>query len=296
MVRAAARVLSLRGGRGLSAAVSAIGRAFPRENHVVVEVVGGRLKVDLQDSYWMAPLLRGDGYEPEIRHVLSRVLRAEDAFVDCGANLGYWSVFASARIRSAARVVAVEGSRSMFDRLAANAQLNANAFTPLHAAIWNESGREVDFAVDDVRHSWASADPSTHRELRKQGFRSERVKTITIDDVVAGYLSEPYRLAVVKVDVEGSELLALDGATEVIGRNALFIYEDHGRDLDSAVSAALLNRGDLALFSCSAGLVVREVKDLAAVERTKAEKERGYNFFMCSPRMPIYESMRDLAE
>ena len=295
MIRTAARALGLRGGRGLSGAVTAIGRAFPRENHVVVEVAGGRMKIDLGDPYWMAPLLRGDGYEPEIRHVLSSVLGADDAFVDCGANIGYWSVMASRRIPDRRKVVAVEASASMFRRLSENARLNDDAFTCVNAAIWSESGREVDFAADDALHSWGSADPATSARLRAEGFRTERIETISIDDLVVRHVQGGYRLLVLKVDVEGSEEEALAGASTALSSNTLLVYEDHGRDDRSAVSAGLLARDEMAVFFCTPEQRLVEVPDAGAIGRFKQERERGYNFFACDRRRPIFETLSGLS-
>ena len=296
MIRAAAATLRPRGGRGLASAVTAIGRMFPADNFAVVDVAGGRLKIDLRDHYWMAPLLRGDGYEPEIRHVLSSVLGPGDAFIDCGANIGYWSVIASRRITDPRRVVAVEASAAMFRRLSENAALNDSAFTCVNAAIWSTSGQEVDFAAHDAFHSWGSADPETSAHLRAEGFRTERIETISIDDLVARYVPAEPRLLVLKVDVEGSEEVALAGAADALSMNTLLVYEDHGRDVDSTVSAGLLDRDEMAVFFCTGSRQLIEVSDIGAVGALKQERERGYNFFACDRRVPIYRTLSELSK
>lgn len=293
VIRAAGGILGRTGGRGIATAVDKVGKLFPSRNFGILGVAGVRLKVDLRDSYWLAPLLRG-GYEPEINHVLRRVLSPDDAFVDCGANIGYWSAAATRVITDSSRVIAIEASSRMYERLSENSVLNGRAFQCVHAALWHTSDRRVEIAVDDERHSWASAHPATRDHLQSLGFRSEQVQTITVDDAVERYVRGGFRRLVLKVDVEGSELDVFAGADRSLARDSVVIYEEHGRDEDSPVSAMLLANDMMAVFFCDADLNLRQIHDHQAIKRTKQEKRRGYNFFVCNKEMPVYGEMLDL--
>ena len=86
----------------------------------------------LRDGYW-TKLLLGQTYEPEFADLLARELVPDVAFLDCGANIGYWSVLASTRW--GAGVVAVEAAGDAYQQLVRNNILNGSRFTPLHGAV-----------------------------------------------------------------------------------------------------------------------------------------------------------------
>src|SRR5438128_1874466 len=82
---------------------------------------GTKLKIGLYDAYWLALLMRDPAYEPETARMLDLVLDADTLFVDCGANIGWWSAIAARRIGAPGRVIAIEASKSVFVRLTENA-------------------------------------------------------------------------------------------------------------------------------------------------------------------------------
>ena len=61
--------------------------------------------------------MRDPAYEPETARMLDLVLDADTLFVDCGANIGWWSAIAARRIGAPGRVIAIEASKSVFVRL-----------------------------------------------------------------------------------------------------------------------------------------------------------------------------------
>src|SRR2546427_2763002 len=106
-------VRSLLRNRGLRSFTLLLGSVFGSDDYVIFRVFGNRsFKVSLGDGYWIPPLLNFADYEPEISFVLSALMTEDHAFIDCGANLGWWSLFASTRIPSPKRIVAVEASPS----------------------------------------------------------------------------------------------------------------------------------------------------------------------------------------
>jgi hypothetical protein len=48
---------------------------------------------------------------------------------------------------------------------------------------------------------------------------------------------------VCKLDVEGAEIAAMEGATRAFFGDTVFIYEDHGKGVDCLPSQYLLDRG-----------------------------------------------------
>src|SRR5918999_4824713 len=211
-----------------------LGRVLGRRPVATFTVFGERrLDVPLDDGYWISRLLLDGDYEPEVGHVLSRVLRPQDAFIDCGANFGWGSVYALTVVRDATRILAAEPARAMFERLAAAARRNGDPFLPVHAAVWDRAGIPLTLIADRDRHAAASID-AVRRRQRPIGS-PEPVTSTTIDELVARTDAAAAGLGatgrtVVKLDVEGAEAEALAAAGRLEERDALLIYEDHGRD------------------------------------------------------------------
>ena len=111
-------------GRGLQRFAWELGRIAGPDASAVVAVDGVRLRVYLSDGYWVHLLFFAGRYEPEIEAALRRVLRPGMPFIDCGANIGYWSLLAA--VRHQARVIAIEPARSSFERLSENVKLNGD--------------------------------------------------------------------------------------------------------------------------------------------------------------------------
>jgi len=294
-IRSAAFALHKIRKRGLSRVIALTSHYANPGNFILFRLdTGARLKVGIGDDYWLVPLLREGSYEPEIARVLRRVIGPEAAFIDCGANIGYWSALMAAAIGRPGRVVAIEIARDAFEQLATNAQLNHGAFECVHAAAWDHSGDTIIVAVDPSRHSWSSAAPEVRAQLEEAGFGQESVGTITVDDVSSKYLEGDPSLVVLKVDVEGAEINVLRGAQRTLERNTLVVYEDHGRELGSEISSYVLGDLGLAVFYPRPSGKVERMQDLSAIQSVKVERATGYNFLACREGTPVYSQLTSL--
>ena len=262
------------GFKGLGRSIARIGRLFPRGGYVDVPI--GRastIRVDLDDAYWLGPLMKGAGYEPEVEVALARFLRPGTAFIDCGANIGYWSVIAAERITDLAHVIAVEASPFLVERLRVNAALNADNFQVLHAAVWRTAGETIRLATDRDRHSWGSVSPSVTAELRREGFQTMEVSTTTLDAVTQAVNAQRF---IVKLDVEGAEIQALEGARRLCETDVLFIFEQHSRDTGRTASAFL--EAGFRIFTV-VGEGAREIRDVNQIEAVPTGE--AWNLLAC---------------
>lgn len=152
---------------------------IPRESRSGSEVFVTRSNIDWGSEAIFASFARGD-------------------FIDAGANIGYYSLYLSPRVR---RVFAFEPDPRCFAALSANAAAGGN-IVHIPKALSSRSGS----ARLDV-----SADAAVSALSDDGGMA---VETITVDDFVAS-LSSP-DIGAIKIDVEGHDLEVLQGARQTL--------------------------------------------------------------------------------
>jgi len=267
---------------GASATVRYNLRGFPRACRLLQMAFGRRdviaqLGSDSQfafpfgDGYWSRLFDRADKYEGEIDFVLRAIADAEYAFLDCGANVGYWSVLVSGRAFGSHPALAIEASRTNHARLRLNARLNGDRFETWHRAIGSTSGQV-----------WLRSGEHYARSISdsQDGSGDERIEVTTIDDVLDHPLFADRARLVVKVDVEGVEIPAIKGASMLLTRETLLIVEDHGSDREHTVSRFLLEETPYQAFVFDPkARLVRPLTELSLLDRIKEKRSRGYNIF-----------------
>jgi FkbM family methyltransferase len=154
-------------------------------------------------------------FEPNELVWVSQVLAKGMTFIDVGANMGVYSMFASRLVGNSGTVVALEPSTRDFQRLAFHVGLNnLERVRCFHVAASDDNG-QAPLKVATNQHSGhntfgAFAWPNI--ELAAE----EIVQTRRLDALVSEQRLE--RVDLVKIDVEGHELRALKGAVETLAR------------------------------------------------------------------------------
>ena len=248
----------------------------PESTKATFRVFGSRLiSIALSDDYWIPSVALGHENEPEILAVLSDVLSHDSLFIDAGANIGWWSLFASTIISDPDRVIAIEPAESTFIDLQETSNLNHAAFTCVRAAVWDKSGEELPLSFD--RRAREGAHVAWRGTWCGDLEKTELVPSLCIDDVVDGLTQRPASL-ILKLDVEGAELQALQGLSKHMPDFEMIIYEDHGKEPTARVTAEMLRLGFLIYTSDRLGNVA-PVESLDHVRRIKRNRKFGYNFF-----------------
>jgi FkbM family methyltransferase len=166
------------------------------------------MRLNLNDWLGRHVFVTGE-YEPATTSLVKALLRSGDTFVDVGANVGYFALLAAQRIGPTGRVVAFEPVPLTRDQFTKNVQLNGFGNLMIRDEALSERPGEVEFFVGPTDHRGTSS-------LRPLDASSEkiRVRTARFDDLG---LDGPAR--VIKIDVEGAELLALHGMAETLRRD-----------------------------------------------------------------------------
>lgn len=271
--------------RGMQRFASTVGRQFfDEENTAVLKLAcGGKLKIYLNDGYWAKLLIPNFVYEPDVHFVLSRALtQANVFFIDCGANIGYWSVVAS-RLLPPGYVVAIEASPPNYYRLQINAQLNGKKFDCVLGALWSRDGENLVIVSHEMHHAGSSV-VDRRDKIGQPGYQQHTVRSVTLDSVCDQYIQNAGMKIVVKLDVEGAEIPALEGARRILNnQQPLFLYEDHGQDPACRVSEYFMDHLGFHIFYCNEKRSVRRMSLLSAIRSVKRNSFTGYNFAACAP-------------
>jgi FkbM family methyltransferase len=252
-------------------ATRAIGHAFPATTTAQVHLPSGNhLDVALNDPFWCR-IAVGLEYEPEVRSTIDQALdaRPEALLLDCGANIGYWPAWYAPRTQ----VIAVEALPEIYERLAENAA--RVGFTALHRAVWRDSTSVISF-------SWTSGKETDASAVHGTGEHHAEVATVAIDDLVSEYAraGQPGQPVIVKLDVEGAELAAIEGAVQCRDE-ILWVYEDHGNEPAHKVTRRFLDLG--FRVEHNDGTAQQVIHDARMLDRIKTDQSYGYNFVARHP-------------
>ncbi|WP_306114877.1 MULTISPECIES: FkbM family methyltransferase [unclassified Roseovarius] len=240
-----------------------LGRVFSPQNAVFVRQGDEPpFKIYLNDGYWTRFALYHTDYETEVETVLHHAAGHTDVFCDLGANKGYWSVRAAPLF---SQIHAVEAAAGTFASLTENVDTLPNV-TRHKRAIHAESGRKLQFLNVPLSHASA-------RIAEANEGADETVETIAIDDLIPSGTA-----ALIKLDVEGAEIAAFDGAGRALSDGSVFIYEDHGNDPACLPSAHVLKNPENSVYFVSN--TPRKLCTVAEIRAVKTDPFKGYNFLV----------------
>lgn len=144
--------------------------------------------------------------------LLRRWLEPDDAFIDVGANLGFYSFAASHFLDGRGTVVAIEASPALQPVLRDSARMLGLQNVAFVSCAAGDAAREVSFYPAHTSGSTAEqsiyADPS-----RPRAHEAIRIPMRTLADIVGEYPAAR-EAGAVKVDIEGAEPLALSAAPQ----------------------------------------------------------------------------------
>ena len=193
---------------------------------VEVDVDGIRMALDRADASVSVQIMEGE-YEPHVMSTLDRLLGDGDVFVDVGANVGFHTFRAAARVGDRGRVVAVEANPENARLIAHTIESNSIGNIELVPVALAGGRGYVSFGTHVGSNGGFLADGAG----TTGSGRGTIVPTMALDDLGLD------RVAVVKIDVEGAEAIVIDGALATIERHRPTFVMEFSQEMTSRVSA-----------------------------------------------------------
>lgn len=152
-------------------------------------------------------------YEAHVTAAIRPYLRPGSVFVDVGANIGYYTLLAASRLGPDGKIFAFEPGAANCDLLQKSVAHNAFTNVQLFPHAVADTARMVGLTMDDSNGVIHAAAPAEGRE---------QVTAVPLDDALA---DQP-RIDVIKMDIEGAEGLALQGATQLLQRHHPVVFTE----------------------------------------------------------------------
>ena len=167
--------------------------------------------------------------EPQTIAAMKRLLRPGMTVFDIGANVGYYSLLAADLVRPSGHVHSFEPTPVVAERLEENVMSNHLSPWVTVNAVAVGSGRgmaKFHLSLDDSEGNSIFASEQTSQSIS--------VPVMSVDEYIRDH--ELGAIDVMKIDIEGAEMLALQGARKLLTREdaPLLIIEVNPAALKSA--------------------------------------------------------------
>jgi FkbM family methyltransferase len=165
------------------------------------------------DSYSAAAVLYCGLYDYHDMNFLLRYLRAEDSFLDIGANVGVYTLLAASKIQNGT-IYSFEALPKNSKRLEDNLKLNQFQQVKSYAlAVSNSTGSIALNLAEGDSMPFITTDATDDTII---------VPTDTLDNLLQDKCLDNLTLA--KIDIEGAEILAMKGATSLLKQQRPFVW------------------------------------------------------------------------
>ncbi len=148
--------------------------------------------------------------EPKTYEFIKNTLKKGDVFYDIGAHLGEFSILASDLIGEKGEVHAFEPIPTIYQFLQKNLEINRIKNVQSHPLVVSNKTGKVEFEV--------FSEPSISRISQNTiQIKNQIIQKISVDSITLNQYVENNKFPnLVKIDVEGAELLVLKGMSNIL--------------------------------------------------------------------------------
>jgi FkbM family methyltransferase len=166
-------------------------------------------------------------WEPNLTEWIQSRLKPGDCFIDVGANVGYFSLFASTLVGQSGKVISIEAIQRTFEVLIRNLEANrAGNVRAINMAVWDKEETLSFFISSDTINGTSTVMPAM-ANLWKLNQRCDvhaapLYSLLSPDEISAARL--------IKIDVEGAESRVISGFGSML--------ESSRRDLEIVIEVS----------------------------------------------------------
>lgn len=174
-----------------------------------------------------------EGFETDEIVFLNTFLDPGDTFIDIGANVGLFSLYASKKVGPQGSVIAFEPSSATSQRLLENIQLNGLKNISVFKLGLSDKSEilELNISINGYE-AWNTFVKSADDKFS----RTEKVQVKSFDDFCRENAFSTDKVALIKLDVEGFEINVLKGASGLLSKEEAPVFMVEYTD-DNALAA-----------------------------------------------------------
>ena len=178
------------------------------------------MECDLRDHVQRQIYFLG-GYEPIEAELFLSLLLPGSTVIDAGANVGFYSLMMAERVGPEGRVHSFEPVAENFEVLLRHVAINAleGRMVLNHRALWHREER-LRFSLPEGHGSNAGGYSAAEQE---RPLRQVECEAIALDQYVTE--ARIARVDAIKMDIEGAEQFALQGAVQTLKQRPLIFLE-----------------------------------------------------------------------
>ncbi len=179
-------------------------------------------------SYFSTFYVSGNVFEQEVVAFMKSRIGPGMTVFDIGANIGYFTLLTARLVGPTGTVIAFEPGQDAFDSLVANIDLNGfNNVYAKQIALCDKNGYEIYWQSKiermNVYNSLINVEIPSH--ISQNDFQKHRIPVRYLDSIVA-----EERLPLpdfVKIDVEGAEMMVIDGMKDILSadKSMILVFE-----------------------------------------------------------------------
>jgi FkbM family methyltransferase len=205
---------------------------------------GSYIWVCLEDHGVSSAILHTGRWEPHVEKLLHEYVYRDLTFLDIGANVGYFSLSVANKMRDvgSGRVIAIEANPLVVPYLMASVVESGfdDIIQVLPYAVHHKNG-----LIEMLAEFGDNLGGSTIRAVSDEKVRKNVIPCVKLDDV----LTELTHIDLVKMDIEGAEMLALSGMVELMRKHKPDIVMEINKECLAGVSGMTV-RGLVHSMDC----------------------------------------------
>lgn len=248
-------------------------------------VDGHRLYLDSSEPFMALHLVEHGEWERPVRDLLRKLLHTGGFYIDVGANIGVHTLLASNLVGAEGSILAIEPHPVIRTLLTDNLEANGllERVEVVAAAVSDVHDGSASFEYFPQHAAMSGFRVSAERIAQFRGTPQQiQVPTVTLDALVAKAGRAP---DLVKIDVEGFELLVLRGGKDVLAaaHDTAFLIE-YTADLVASLMGETAVKSMSAIFEENGFMPYRVVEGgLAAIDHDGFCSEEGGDYLFIRP-------------